>query len=120
MDNNPGRECEEILRASTKRKMIGSEKKSPVLSAPKLASSISSEAGKSFSAETVRHALHYAGLHGRTSILNLFVSYVDINIKTTVFPRALNPKGSLSVGWVCVKGSAYRAPTSVLASVKLS
>ncbi|GFV07701.1 transposable element Tcb2 transposase [Trichonephila clavipes] len=64
--NIPGRERKEILNHIAKRKIIRSVKKNPLLSAPKLASSISSEIGGKVSAETVRRVLHKAGFDGRT------------------------------------------------------
>ncbi|GFW09728.1 uncharacterized protein TNCV_867911 [Trichonephila clavipes] len=51
--NFPGRGRKEILSATAKRKIVRSVKKNPLLSAPKFASSISSEIGKKISAETV-------------------------------------------------------------------
>ncbi|GFX79102.1 hypothetical protein TNCV_3913871 [Trichonephila clavipes] len=51
--NIPERGRKEILCATANRKIIRSVKKNPLLSASKLAPSISSEIGKKISAETV-------------------------------------------------------------------
>ncbi|GFW38124.1 transposable element Tcb1 transposase [Trichonephila clavipes] len=66
--NIPGRGRKVILSVAAKRKIIRSVKKNPLLSAPKLASSVLSEIGKKISAESVRGVLHNAGFHGRTPV----------------------------------------------------
>ncbi|GFX82089.1 uncharacterized protein TNCV_398191 [Trichonephila clavipes] len=66
--NIPGRGRKEILSATAKRKIIRSVKKNPLLSAPKLASSILSEIGEKISVETIRRVLHNAGFHVRTPV----------------------------------------------------
>ncbi|GFS83576.1 hypothetical protein NPIL_199501 [Nephila pilipes] len=60
----------EIIRTTAKRKIIRSIKKNPMLSTPKLASSMPSKIGKSVSAETVRCVHHIVGFHGHTPIPN--------------------------------------------------
>ncbi|GFW72018.1 transposable element Tc1 transposase [Trichonephila clavipes] len=59
------------------RKIIRSVKKNPLLSAPKLASSISSEIAKKISVETVRRVLHNAGFHGHTPVRKPLINCVD-------------------------------------------
>ncbi|GFW84597.1 transposable element Tcb1 transposase [Trichonephila clavipes] len=73
----PGRGREEILSVAAKREIIRSVTKNPLLSAPKLASSVSSEIGKKISAETVRRVLHNAGFHGRTPVRKPLINCVN-------------------------------------------
>ncbi|GFT40289.1 transposable element Tc1 transposase [Trichonephila clavipes] len=77
VSNIPGRGRKEILSASAKRKIIRSVKKNPLLSAPKLASSISSAIGEKISAETVRRVLHNARLHGRIPVRKPLINCVN-------------------------------------------
>ncbi|GFT91312.1 hypothetical protein TNCV_2168981 [Trichonephila clavipes] len=58
---------EKLLHWSGKT-MVVSKKYCKNISAPKLASSISSEIGEKISAETLRRALHNAGFHGRIPV----------------------------------------------------
>ncbi|GFX14180.1 transposable element Tc1 transposase [Trichonephila clavipes] len=75
--NIPGRGRKEILSATAKGKIIRSVKKNPLLSAPNLASSISSEIWEKISAETVRRVLHNAGFHGRTPVRKPLINCVN-------------------------------------------
>ncbi|GFT53627.1 uncharacterized protein TNCV_4986231 [Trichonephila clavipes] len=74
--NIPGRGRKQILSAAAKMKIILSVKKNPLLSAPKHASSISSEIGKNISAENVRRVLYNAGFHGRTPVRKPLINCV--------------------------------------------
>ncbi|GFW60983.1 transposable element Tcb2 transposase [Trichonephila clavipes] len=73
----PGRGRKEILNGTAKRKIICSVKKNPLLSAPKLASSISSKIGGKISAETIRCVLRNAGFHSRTPVRKSLINCVN-------------------------------------------
>ncbi|GFS76049.1 HTH_Tnp_Tc3_2 domain-containing protein [Trichonephila clavipes] len=92
--NIPGRGRKEILSATAKGKIIRSVKKNPLLSAPKLASSISSEIGKKSSAETVRRVLHNAGFHDRTPVRKPLINCVNRK-KETIFCKGTHFKAGI-------------------------
>ena len=72
-----GRKSEKILITAPKNMIMHLVRKNTKLRAPKLALSMSSEIGRSVSAETAGCVLHNAGLHGHTPIRKLLIRCVE-------------------------------------------